>query len=78
MKVNFNIPNSARVIVRWLRAGKFTDTIIPRPANNEMLRLTMLTKHGVGYGEIRTIKADRETAAPSQADLNSLAHRFNR
>lgn len=57
MKTNFHIPQTTSVIVRWLRSGRFTDTLIPRPANNEVLRLTMLTKHQVGCSEIRCIKA---------------------
>jgi hypothetical protein len=76
MKIKFLIPQSANVIVRWARAGLFTDTLIPRPANNEMLRLTMLQNHKVGHSEIRCVKADRNTMAPQSADLNSLSHRW--
>lgn len=78
IKTNFQIPDSAMIIVRWFRNNTFHDTKIPRPANNEMLRLTMLQKHRVGFGEIRAIKPDRETSTPTSADLKSLAHRFNR
>lgn len=77
MKVNFNIPNTLKVIVRWFRNGRFTDTKIKRPANNELLRLEMLSR-GVGYSEIRCVKADRETGAPDQNDLRSLAYRFRK
>jgi hypothetical protein len=76
MKNKFLIPQSANVVVRWLRGGVFTDTLIPRPANNEMLRFTMLQNHKVGHGEIRAVKADRSTMAPQQTDLNSLAQRW--
>jgi len=75
MKHKFVIPQSKNVIVRWFRNNKFTDTLIPRPANNEMLRLTMLACK-VGHGEIRCVKADRETLPASSQDLNSLAHRW--
>lgn len=79
MKVKFNIPNSQNVIVRWFREGVgFTDTLIPRPANNEVLRLTMLQSHRVGHGEIRCVKADRNTLPAQTVDLNSLAHRFGK
>lgn len=57
MKNKFLIPQTASVIVRWFRDGKFTDTLIPRPANNEMLRMSMLQNHKVGHGEIRCVKA---------------------
>ena len=76
MKVKFFIPQSANVIVRWFRDGKFTDTLIPRPANNEMLRITMVTRYKVGHSEIRAVKADRKTLPASSQDLNSLAHRW--
>lgn len=77
IKVKFRIPDSAMVVVRWFRNNTFHDTKIARPANNEMLRLTMLQKHRVGFGEIRAVKPDRETGAPSPSDLRSLAYRFN-
>lgn len=76
MKIKFQIPQSTNVIVRWFRHGKFTDTLIPRPANNEMLRLTMVQNHKVGYSEIRCVKADRETLPAQTTDLQSLAHRW--
>jgi hypothetical protein len=76
MKHNFFIPLSANVIVRWFRAGVFTDTLIPRPANNEMLRFVMVSRFKVGHSEIRAVKVDRSTLIPNQTDLNSLAHRW--
>ena len=77
IKAKFNIPDSAVVVVRWFRNNTFHDTKIPRPANNEMLRLEMLQRHKVGFSEIRAVKPDRETGAPTTSDLRSLAYRFN-
>lgn len=77
IKIKFRIPESAKVIVRWFRNNKFTDTKIPRPANNEMLRLEMLRRK-VGFSEIRAVKADRETGTPSTSDLRSLAYHFGK
>jgi hypothetical protein len=70
-KVKFRIPETANVIIRWFRPGKgFTDTLIPRPANNEMLRLTMLQNHHVGHSEIRCVKAVNETDLTTAVNRN--------
>jgi len=74
MKVKFRIPQTDSVIVRWFRKGVgFTETLIDRPANNEMLRITMLG-HKVGYSEIRAVKSVDGTDL-QQAITNNFGRR---
>ena len=61
MKVNFRLPGTKMCLVLCYRDNApLPKVLMPTPANNEMLRLSMLGK-GVGYSEIRAVEPVKET-----------------
>lgn len=57
IKPNFILPTTNLCTVVWYRDGKKNETLIETPRSNNDLRNTMLTKHRVGFSEIRCIKS---------------------
>jgi len=58
MKTNFQLPTtSISIVVYKDNKGKLQETLIPTPANNDMLVWIMLKDFKVGYSQIRAVKA---------------------
>ncbi len=72
MKPNFKLPNAKQCIVRYVdNEGKLQDVLMPTPPNNAQLFHTMLTKHKIGYSQIRTVKTvTTETILPGNFQRN--------
>lgn len=54
MKIAFNIPQSQKIRVEYVRGSTKYSAVIPRPQNNDELACVML-KRQVGMSQIRSV-----------------------
>lgn len=72
----FKLPSTATCIVLWHRDDRFHETMIATPKTHMGLRDAAI-KQGIGYSEIRAVKADPQGLLQSVADINPAALRYS-
>ena len=76
MKPKFSLPKTARCIVRYADSdGNIREVSMTTPINNEGLFSIMLSKHRIGFSQIRAVKADPSSAltqAPGRFTIDAF------
>ncbi len=76
MKPKFVLPKTAKCIVRYVdKEGATREVGLTTPLNNEGLFTIMLSRYQIGFSQIRTVKADPNSAltqAPGRFTIDSF------